>query len=286
MWATAKLKAAITEDDTYFALADGIGFEQAMVGDIIVMDRVRLPEYMLVTGFDENNKLIQVQRGYRGTDPCAWKKGNKLRIFRMMNVPARKQMDYEDYDNPDGTTDRDMLVKSSLVYDWQPEDTCLPGCYWLEFIVMKMQATAFFLPGGYWTGQTHQYNDGYYYTGSDHTDSSVRLSYDQVQNRYLLPELMVWAGETHITGSNYFTGSNEDDGGVILTKTGVPLNANIAYDETGQLGALSISDISFTNPSLTSGDFGCGPGEGIEWVRKFPVVEPLLIQIIDSPATV
>ncbi len=72
MWARGKLKAAITNTDTFFALADNIGFCQAMVGDIIVMERVRSPEHMLVTGFDENNKLIRVQRGYNGTSAVAW----------------------------------------------------------------------------------------------------------------------------------------------------------------------------------------------------------------------
>jgi hypothetical protein len=51
MWAKGRLKAAITDSDTYFALADNIGFEQIMVGDVIVCDRARLPEHMLVIGF-------------------------------------------------------------------------------------------------------------------------------------------------------------------------------------------------------------------------------------------
>ena len=43
MWALAKLKIAIDDTIDYFRLADDIGFEQIMVGDIIVMDRVRSP---------------------------------------------------------------------------------------------------------------------------------------------------------------------------------------------------------------------------------------------------
>ena len=84
MWANARLKAAITVTDTYFALKGNVGFEQAMVGDIIVMDRVRRPEHMLVTGFDEQNCLIQVQQAYNGTTASAWKRGTALRIFRIM----------------------------------------------------------------------------------------------------------------------------------------------------------------------------------------------------------
>ena len=48
MWAIAKLKKSITTSDTYFGLADNIGFQQININDIIVMDRVRNPEQMLV----------------------------------------------------------------------------------------------------------------------------------------------------------------------------------------------------------------------------------------------
>ena len=56
MWANARLKKAITTDDLYFGLADNIGFQQVMVGDIIIMGRVKAPEYMLVEAFDEENR--------------------------------------------------------------------------------------------------------------------------------------------------------------------------------------------------------------------------------------
>jgi hypothetical protein len=140
MWAEGKLKTAITVDDTYFALADNIGFEQAMVGDIIVMSRVRAPEQMLVTGFDEANKLIQVQRGYNGSVISAYSRGSVLRIFRVLNSIASTEMTREDLTNVDGTTDEAVLTKSTLVYDWQAQDTCLPGCYWLEFKLLKMES--------------------------------------------------------------------------------------------------------------------------------------------------
>jgi hypothetical protein len=137
MWALAKLKAAITAEDEYFRLADDIGFEQVMVGDIIIMDRVRLPEKMLVLSFDEENKLIKVQRGYHGTTVSNWKKGTVLRIFRVLSAPAEAEIVLEDQTSPDGTVERDVIAASYLVYEWQPEDTCLPGCYWFEFKVLK-----------------------------------------------------------------------------------------------------------------------------------------------------
>jgi hypothetical protein len=140
MWAKAKLKRAITADDEYFPLADNIGFEQVMVGDIIVMDRARLPEQMLVTAFDEANKLIKVDRGYHGTTISSWAKGTPLRIMKFMGTTSETEMLYQDILQIDGTTLEDQLVNSFLIYNWQEGNTCLPGCYYLEFKLLKMTA--------------------------------------------------------------------------------------------------------------------------------------------------
>lgn len=145
MWAKAKLKKAVSDSDTYFALADNVGFQQSMVGDIIVMDRVRAPEHMLVIGHDEVNKFVQVQRGYNGTAVSAYKRGTKLRIFRVLNAVGDTSMVEEDVEQVDGTTTTEQ-VESRLIYNWLPNDTCLPGCYWLEFKLLKM------VTSGLWVG--------------------------------------------------------------------------------------------------------------------------------------
>jgi len=142
MWAKGKLKTAITKADTYFGLADNIGFNQVMVGDIIVTDRVRLPEHMLVTAFDETNYLIQVQRGYNGTFIDNWSKGTSLRIFRIMNGPAELETVLDDIRQVDGTIAEDQLIESLLVYQWNQNSTCVPGCFWLEFKLLKMKESA------------------------------------------------------------------------------------------------------------------------------------------------
>src|SRR5688572_4978418 len=82
MWAKAKLKRDITASDTYIQLADNIGFNQVLVNDIIIIDRIRSPEYMVVIGFDEEGKRINVSRGYNGTTPASSKKGTPIRMFR------------------------------------------------------------------------------------------------------------------------------------------------------------------------------------------------------------
>jgi hypothetical protein len=138
MWAKGKLKNSISLTDTYFSLADGIGFNQIMVGDIIIMDQARLPEKMLVTAFDESNKLIQVQRGYQDSPIQIWKRGNPLRIMKFIGSPAKTEMIYQDILEIDGTTTSDVLTDSFFVYQWEQNDTCLAGCYYLEFKLLKM----------------------------------------------------------------------------------------------------------------------------------------------------
>ena len=141
MWAKSKLKAAISNTDTYFGFADDIGFEQVMVGDLIIMDRARLPEHMLVIAFDETNKFIQVSRGYGGTSAVAWKKGAPLRIMRTIDASATIETVLDDVLQVDGTVSQDQLIDSLLKYEWSPNDTCLPGCYWLEFKLIQMTAS-------------------------------------------------------------------------------------------------------------------------------------------------
>lgn len=138
IWAKAKLKTAITAEDTYFGLADKIGFQQAMTGDIIVVDRTREPEQMLITGFDETNFLIQVIRGYHGTPIYDYPKGTALRIMRTLNSVGSTEMVFVDTLQLDGTTQTNVLSESKLIYDWFPNDTCLPGCYLLEMKLLKM----------------------------------------------------------------------------------------------------------------------------------------------------
>lgn len=287
MWALTKLKHSITDADDHVCFADDIGFEQVMVGDIIVMERVRSPERMLVLGFDEDNKMIKVQRGYHGTNPGTWKKGAKMRVFRILSAPALAEMVFDDIENVDGTKEQDVLQESYLVYEWQPEDTCLPGCYWFEFKVLKMIDMVWYLPGGYWTGDTHFGTDGFFYTGSSFTEASVRLSYDQIEDKYFLPETP-WAGEVHLhTDDNYYTGTAHGDGSVFLNKTGIPSDSDTAYNQDGRMGFHDISLIpSYTDESLTPYYFGCVLGEGVEWVRRFPMDgEGFLIKIEFSPTT-
>lgn len=139
MWANGKFKSDVAEDDTYFGLADNVGFFQALVGDIIVVtDRVRAPEQMLVTGFDESNYFIRVQRGYNGTSQSSYKKGAKIKIFRFLNVVGATEMVLQDILQVDGSTNTDVLTESKLIYDWASQDTCLPGCYYLELKLLKM----------------------------------------------------------------------------------------------------------------------------------------------------
>lgn len=137
MWFKAKLKTAIDTEETSLSFADNIGFYQVLPNDVIIMDRVRSPEYMLVVSVDEEAKTIDVQRGYNDTTVSSWIKGNSMRIFRFINNPAAIEMVKEDVTGPDGITETDVLTDTFLVYEWTSLDTCTPGCYYMEFKVFK-----------------------------------------------------------------------------------------------------------------------------------------------------
>ena len=309
MWAKGKLKKTISADCEYFALVNNIGFEQIMIGDIIIMDRVRSPEHMLVIGFDECNSLVRVQRGYRNTPISDWKKGNTLRIFRVMNAPAQTEIVFQDIEHVDGTVEENVLSEAFLVYEWSPEDVCLPGCYWMEFKILKMKGLVLYLPGGYWLGEVNQNDDGVYYTGTIFTDSSIKLSYDAIEDKYLISgDALV--GEAHLYSGMWFTGSTHNDGSVALNTTDTPSEDDVSYSPTSNNistgiivetptipGSFSstitpciMSDssvscaVSFSDPYLTPVDYGCMLGEGVEWARRFPLQgEGFLIRIEDSP---
>lgn len=138
MWAKARLKVALDLDDTVIGLADNIGFNQLMVGDVIMMDQARLPEKMLVVGFDEQNRVFEVQRGYHGTPVQKWRKGASLRIIKFSNAPGSTEMVYHDVIEIDGCVTNNVLLDSYIVYEFSANDTCLPGCYYLEFKLMKL----------------------------------------------------------------------------------------------------------------------------------------------------
>ena len=51
-------------------------------------------------------------------------------------------MTFADMERAEGGFDKDVLAQSKLIYNWQPTDTCLPGCYHLEFKLLKMLSTS------------------------------------------------------------------------------------------------------------------------------------------------
>lgn len=137
MWSKGKFKKNLDLETNYFFLADNIGFDQIMVDDIIVTNQIRSSEQMKVVGFDEINKAVFVERGYNNTIPREHPKGTEIKIFRAKNIEADIEYIYEDVLQSDSEIKK-QLVDTLLVCNWTPNMTCLPGCYWLEFKMLKM----------------------------------------------------------------------------------------------------------------------------------------------------
>jgi hypothetical protein len=139
IWFDANIKNEIDDEIDYFELTNLDSFNQVMVGDIIVVQKPRLPEHMLVIAFDENNKLIKVQRGYHNTNVSSLKRNSKLKIFRNMNATAKIESVYEDIILEDGNVQKNTLTETYFNYDFDIKDTCLAGCYFLEFKLLKIK---------------------------------------------------------------------------------------------------------------------------------------------------
>lgn len=138
MWCNAKLKSALTTLTTTISFADNIGFEQLNTDTIIQVGEGRAFERMLIESIDEEAKTVTVIRGQLDTNVYNWKKGTGVKILRFLNNTAVGELKYEDIEQMDGTILTDQLVRSTLVYEWRPGDTCMAGKYFLEFKVLSM----------------------------------------------------------------------------------------------------------------------------------------------------
>ncbi len=141
MWTNAKLKLAITTLSTTVSFADNIGFEQINLDTIIQVGDGRAFERMLIESIDEEAKTITVLRGQLDTQIYNWKKGTVVKLLRFLNNPASGELKYEDVEHLDGTVLTNQLVRSTLVYEWLPGDTCMTGKYFFEFKILKMLLT-------------------------------------------------------------------------------------------------------------------------------------------------
>jgi hypothetical protein len=142
MWAKAKLKSNILSSDTSLSLADNIGFNQIMVGDVLILERTRGSEKVLVTSFNEDQKTVNIQRAHDGTTAQGWTRGNPIKIVKFINKPIKIEMVYEDVLEIDGTTNENVLQESYFVHEWGSPETDLPGCYYLEFKLMTQTTVA------------------------------------------------------------------------------------------------------------------------------------------------
>lgn len=137
MWFKAKLKKNITSLETVIYFADNVGFDQLLIGDILYFDHPRSPEYMHVLSINEDTKAITVSRGQNSSNAISWKKGSLLYIYRVVSSQGFIESVYQDLIDVTGSTVTNQLVESNLIYNWKQNDTIVPGCYWLEFKLIK-----------------------------------------------------------------------------------------------------------------------------------------------------
>jgi hypothetical protein len=138
MWTNARLKTAITITDDLIRFADNVGYNSVGTSSILHVSNGRDFERMTIVGFDDVNKVIQVNRGACDTTIRPWTKGTTVKILRFFNSPASSELTYHNRENVDGTVTQNVLQRSTLIYEWKPEDVCFVGKYYFEFKVLKM----------------------------------------------------------------------------------------------------------------------------------------------------
>lgn len=142
MFFKAKLKSQISNSSTTLSFADNIGFDQILIGDLIVVDKPRNSEKMLVVSIDESSKSFTVQRGYSSSPsipsmPQSWSKGTNLKIFRFIDETAQVESVFEDTTQVDGSI-LNELTDTILSFAFTSEHTSAPGCYWFEFKISRI----------------------------------------------------------------------------------------------------------------------------------------------------
>lgn len=141
MWFDARLKSALDPSSSSISFADNIGFERVSVGDVVVASSPRNAERMLVLGIDESARTVEVERGYASTTVQEWPRGSSLCVFRFVDEPAEAEAVLEQFEEVDGTLS-ERLSESFVVFNWKPEHTSVPGCYWLEFKFTMMDGSS------------------------------------------------------------------------------------------------------------------------------------------------
>jgi hypothetical protein len=137
MWFEAKLKRAITNSETIISFADNMGFDQISIDDIIIVNKPRSPEQMVVIDINESDKTISVRRSHASTSASSLAKGTALRIFKFIDEPAEIESVFEDIIQTDGGSQNE-LVETFMVFNWKDGHTNLAGCYWLEFKLIML----------------------------------------------------------------------------------------------------------------------------------------------------
>lgn len=141
MWFDAKLKAEVQAATSQIRFADDIGFESVSVGDVVSTPKSREPEMMLVTAVDEESKTLTVSRGHGGTLARTWSKGTEFAVFRFRDEPAKIESVFEESEAIDGSVSEN-LTETLLVFEWEQAHTSFPGCYWLEFKILKISSSS------------------------------------------------------------------------------------------------------------------------------------------------
>ena len=318
MWFNSRLLKSITKDQNFIQLADQIGFNQLLPGNIIQLSTGRNFERMTVTGFDEVLRLVYVDRGTNQTLASAWPKGTALRCFKFLNNPAIGEMIFSDtlpssgepgmvaYDLGRGANITPVygvpvigvgpfLIQSYLVYEWKPADTCLAGCFYFEFKILTPVTTTTTPPPDYGAGfYCVDMGLGYTCLYCPSREYIIQNGWTYIQGPEKSCEALNFCRQypnPRTSGLNWLLELSPDSLPFVGdSELGYdPFIAGIPNGQAPFAGEWVFSDASLgVQPNTASNIVAqqCSLPFGVEFLRKYPLTgEGFVIQIWNSPTS-
>lgn len=136
MWSNSNLAFELNDTNINIKLKNNYNISTVSVDDYILIKKNNFFEYFKVVSI--NSDELEVLRAQLGSVARNWQKSNQIKIIKIFDIEAEKQILYNDSINLNGQTEN-IVSSQNLIYNWADGDTSSPGEYFLEFKVSKIK---------------------------------------------------------------------------------------------------------------------------------------------------
>jgi hypothetical protein len=135
MWANSNIKNKLSETDDYLELKNNYNLETIKVDDYILIKKFGSSEHFQVTSISDTK--VYIQRGQLNSVAQSWARGSEIKIIKLYEVEAEKEIEYNTTLNIKGEEET-VASSQNLLYKWSEGDTSSSGMFFLEFKVSKV----------------------------------------------------------------------------------------------------------------------------------------------------